>query len=474
MPASENRPFCACSTPGGVSGIAVIRMSGKGSLEVAGKVFRILRAAGDVKDISSMEGYTAALARAFDPETGNTVDDCVITVFRAPHSYTGDDMVEISCHGGVAVKQELIRILTENGARAALPGEFTKTAFLNGKLDLTEAEAVMNVIASDSERALRASNTQLGGALKRELKEAEDKLYEALSKIEMMVEFPEHDDTPENTREVLDIITKVRETFISLRDSYKKGKVLSERMKVALCGLPNSGKSSLLNSLTGYDRAIVTEVAGTTRDTLEVEVNVNGIPVTLIDTAGIRETDDRIEAIGVERAREASFESDLVLYLAAPDMPSDEMTGQIRDLIAGGVDKGSMAVVFSKSDLGTNSSSEKIRSECRAMGIESFISVSSVDRIYLEELKNFITDRYENLGGTSSSETILINKRHALLIEESVGYLDMGIGAIENDMGLDAASSVLRLALDKTGEITGKSVSSELVDNIFSRFCIGK
>lgn len=470
----ENKPFCACSTPGGVSGIAVIRMSGKGSFEVCDKIFKILRTCGGAKKISDMEGYTAAYAKASDPKTNEKIDDCIVTVFRSPNSYTGEDMVEISCHGGVVVKQEILRVLTEQGGRAALPGEFTKTAFLNGKLDLTEAEAVMNVIAADSERALKASNAQLGGALKRELKEAEDKLYEALSLIEMMVEFPEHDDTPENTTRVRGLCDEVKSVFERLKDSYEKGRVLSERMRIALCGLPNSGKSSLLNSLTGYDRAIVTEVAGTTRDTLEVEVNVNGIPVTLIDTAGIRETDDKIEAMGVERAKTASSESDLTLYLAAPDVEPDEILTQINELLDEGVSKSSLAVVFSKSDLGRNFSSGVIENKCREIGIENFISVSSVDRIYLEELKSFITDRYENLGGTTSGETILLNKRHAMILNESIGYLNMGIDAIDNDMGLDAASSVLRLALDKTGEITGKSVSSELVDNIFSRFCIGK
>lgn len=470
----DTRPFCACSTPGGVSGIAVIRMSGKGSDEVADKVFKVLRTAGDAKAVSEMPGYTAAFARCIDPSTGDNIDDCIVTVFKAPNSYTGDDMVEVSCHGGIAVKQEILRVLIENGARAALPGEFTKAAFLNGKLDLSQAEAVMNVIASDSERALKASNAQLCGALAKKLDEAEKKLYDALSLIEMMVEFPEHDDTPENTDKVRELCEDVRGIYKSLEDSYAKGRVLSERMKIALCGLPNSGKSSLLNSLTGYDRAIVTEVAGTTRDTLEVEVSVNGIPVTLVDTAGIRKTDDKIEAMGVERAKAASYESDLALYLVAPDVPYDTVMTQLQGLISEGVSKESLAVVFSKSDLGENPSADKIRSSCEELGIRDFISVSSAGAIKLDELKNYITERYENLGGMTASETILINRRHAQTISEAISHLDMGIEAIDNDLGLDAASSVLRLALDKTGEITGKSVSAELVDNIFSRFCIGK
>ena len=469
-----DRPFCACSTPGGVSGIAVIRMSGNGSTEVANKVMKVLRSYKDLTKISDMEGYTCCLAKVFDPKTNEKIDDSIVTVFKAPNSYTGDDMVEISCHGGVTVKQEILRILIENGARPAEPGEFTKRAFLNGKLDLSQAEAVMNVIASDSTRALKAGNAQLSGALKTALSEVESKFYEALSLIEMMVEFPEHDDTPENTSKVKEICLFVRNELTGLKDSYAKGRILSERMRIALCGLPNSGKSSLLNSLTGYDRAIVTEVAGTTRDTLEVNVEVNGIPVTLVDTAGIRKTDDKIEAMGVQRAKEESYQSDLVLYLVAPDVSFEQIISQIKGLIDEGTSVSSMAVVFSKSDLGKNAFEEKITEECRGLGIDMFLSISSVEKICLEELKSFIEERYENLGGTTSSETVLLNRRHALLIEESLNYLDMGINALDDEMGLDCASSVLRLALDKTGEITGKSVSSELVDNIFSRFCIGK
>ena len=470
----KDKPFCACSTPAGVSGIAVIRLSGEGSAEVADRICHIIRGFNDPVLVSDMQGYTSAFALIKDPETGLKVDEVIINFFKAPYSFTGDDMVEISCHGGSFVKQEILRLLITNGARAALPGEFTKRAFLNGKLDLSQAEAVMNVIAADSERALRASNSQLNGKLRDELEKAEKKLYDALTLIEMIVEFPEHDDTPENTDKVRTLLCEARAVYDELKRSYAKGKVLSERMKIALAGLPNSGKSSLLNSLTGYDRAIVTEVAGTTRDTLEADINVNGIPVTLVDTAGIRETGDVIEAMGVERAKKASFESDLVFYLVAPDTTSEQVLTQIDELSGLGLTTENIVILFSKSDLGKNPEEGSIRSALSKKGVSSFLEISSVENISMEELKDCITDRYERLGGTTSGETILMNGRHAEVLGEAVRLLDMALEAVDNDLGVDVASSVLRMCLEKSGEITGRSVSAELVNNIFSKFCIGK
>ena len=254
-------PFCALSTPAGTSGIAVIRASGEGVSEKVSQAVKILRTTGERTDVSlsSLKGYESAFARFEDPKTNRTVDEVVITVFKAPHSYTGDDMIEISCHGGQAVRQEILRVLYDLGIRPAAPGEFTKTAFINGKLDLTKAEAVMNVISADSTRALDAANTQLMGALKNKISEVEDKLYGALSSIEMMIEFPEHDDTPENTKLITEKIASSKDDIDSLAQSFGRGRLLTERMKIAIIGLPNSGKSTLLNFLAGFSRAIVTD-----------------------------------------------------------------------------------------------------------------------------------------------------------------------------------------------------------------------
>lgn len=475
MAYNDDRPFCACSTPSGVSGIAVIRLSGINSATVVDSCVRIVRSGSSDKCVSKMPGYVAALADFFDPKTNTIIDRVVITRFCAPYSYTGEDIVEISCHGGSAVKQEILRVLLENGARTAKPGEFTKTAFLNGKLDLSQAEAVMDVIASDSRLSLKAANSQLSGSLRAKLATIEDKLYKALALIEMIVEFPEHDDTPESDDKLKQMCHEVQSDLEKLCDTYGQGKILSERMRIALCGLPNSGKSSLLNCLSGYDRAIVTEVPGTTRDTLEVQLDVEGIPVTLVDTAGIRRTGDKVEAIGVERAKDAAKDSDLVFYLVPPEANPLQIKEQLQLLVHEAiVDKSRIAVIFSKCDTGRNPDEKLLKEFAKDLGIKGFVSVSTAQEINIAELKLLITDYYTKLGAGVDSEVMLTNRRHCELIKEAVGYMMTANGVLEEGLGVDIASSVIRLALEEIGEISGKTVSSELADTIFSKFCIGK
>lgn len=464
-------PFCALSTPAGVSGIAVIRASGEGVSLKAGKAVKILRTTGERTDaaLSSLGGYESCYARFIDPENNKTIDDVVITVFKAPHSYTGEDMIEISCHGGQAVRQEILRVLYSLGIRPAAPGEFTKTAFINGKMDLTEAEAVMNVISADSSRALDASNTQLMGKLKTRITEAEDRLYDALSAIEMMIEFPEHDDTPENTKRIEDLICGVKKSFESLERSFGRGRLLTERMKIAILGLPNSGKSTLLNFLAGFDRAIVTDVPGTTRDTLEFNTEIEGIPVTFVDTAGIRQTDDRIEAMGVKLAISAASEADLVLYLIAPEAPLQNVRDTMSEL-----DASKVCVLFSKSDEGQNPLKEQIETELAVQGVTGFASVSVKEETNTELIGAFVKDAYEKAGGINASDITVLSSRHADLLRSACGKLDEALGILRDGLGVDVCSQVIRSALDDSGQITGRVVSDELVENIFSRFCIGK
>lgn len=464
-------PFCALSTPAGVSGIAVIRASGEGVSLKASKAVKVLRTTGERTDaaLESLGGYESCYARFIDPSTGNTVDDVVVTVFKAPHSYTGEDMIEISCHGGQAVRQEILRVLNSLGIRPAAPGEFTKTAFINGKMDLTEAEAVMNIISADSSRALEASNTQLMGRLRERITDAEDRLYEALSGIEMMIEFPEHDDTPENTKRIEDMITAVRAELLGLAESYGRGRLLTERMKIAILGLPNSGKSTLLNFLAGFDRAIVTDVPGTTRDTLEFNTEIEGIPVTFVDTAGIRETDDRIEAMGVKLAITAAAEADLVLYLIAPDAPLESIKETVSAL-----DSSKVRVLFTKSDKGENPLKEQIEDELKAQDVTGFASVSVKEEINTGLIGQFVKDAYEKAGGISASDITVLSSRHADLLRSAVQKLGEAEGILRDGLGVDVCSQVIRAALEDSGQITGRTVSDELVENIFSRFCIGK
>lgn len=464
-------PFCALSTPAGLSGIAVIRASGEDVSLKAEKAIKILRTTGERTDaaLTDLKGYESAYARFTDPVNNKTIDDVVVTFFKAPHSYTGEDMIEISCHGGQAVRQEILRVLNSCGIRPAAPGEFTKTAFINGKLDLTEAEAVMNVISADSSRALEASNSQLMGELLKRITASEDKLYQALSSIEMMIEFPEHDDTPENTKAVEDLIVSVRDEYDSLANSFGRGRLLTERMKVAILGLPNSGKSTLLNFLAGYTRAIVTDIPGTTRDTLEFNTEIEGVPVTFVDTAGIRDTEDVIEARGVELARIAASEADLVLYLIAPETSCDDVLGTID-----GLDVSKIRIIFTKSDIGNNPDREKIEQELLNKGVTGFASVSVKEDVNTDLVGKFVKETYESAGGINASDITVLSSRHAALLLSAVEKLNEAISVLRNGLGVDVCSQVIRAALDDSGLITGREVSEELVETIFSRFCIGK
>ncbi|MBO4242035.1 MAG: tRNA uridine-5-carboxymethylaminomethyl(34) synthesis GTPase MnmE [Clostridiales bacterium] len=463
--------FCACSTPMGQSGIAVIRISGPLSGTGLDDCFKIIRTSGSAKVISQMEGYTAALADFTDPSDGSVIDRVVVTRFTAPHSYTGEDMTEISCHGGNAVKQEIFRVLFEKGIRPAEPGEFTKTAFVNGKLALSEAEAVMNVIKSESSGALKVSNSQVFGKLNSELSKVEETLYKALSLIEMIVEFPEHDDTPANTDRVRKMISSAIDVLVPLKDSYAQGRLLADRLKVALAGKPNSGKSTLLNKLTGFDRAIVTDIPGTTRDTLDQDIDINGIPVRITDTAGIRQTDDAIEAMGVERARSSIREADLCLFLISPDDPADEVIEQLSCIRNSGTDI-PVELVFTKSDMGINDASEEISRKAEDLGIEKTMVISALSDEGIDLIRKEISDFYDSLG--SSSSTVIISGRHAGLLALASDKLMEAVNALDDGLGEDIASSVIRSALEDIGSITGKTVSNELVNTIFSDFCIGK
>jgi len=464
-------PFCALSTPSGVSGIAVIRASGEGVSQIVSGALRIIRASGNRTGIllTELGGYESCYAQFIDPETTREIDNVVVTVFKAPHSYTGEDMIEISCHGGSAVRQEILCVLNKLGIRPAGPGEFTKTAFINGKLDLSQAEAVMNVISADSKRSLDAANSQLMGALKARIISTEDELYKALSLIEMMLEFPEHDDTPENTMAVRSMIDKSCIEIKALCDSYARGRMLAERMKVAILGLPNSGKSTLLNFLAGFNRAIVTDTPGTTRDTLEFNTDIEGIPVTFVDTAGIRDTKDEIEAIGVKLAGIAASEADLILYLIAPTATLDEVKETVD-----GLNCSKMDVIFTKSDLGSNSLEEEIREYLEGLGVKHFARVSIKESQNTDEITAFVVDAYEKASGTAASDITVLNSRHSSLLQASLSKLKSSMEILDGGLGIDVASQVIRGALDDLGEITGRVVSDELVDTIFSKFCIGK
>ncbi len=477
-----DKPYCACATPPGVSGIAVIRMAGELSASVADKVIRIRRAAGNAGTVTEMAGYTVAYGTFIDPSSNETIDEVMVTRFCAPHSYTGEESVEISCHGGLTVRQEILRVLLENGARMAGPGEFTRKAFMAGKLDLSQAEAVMDVIAADSELALRAAESQLSGSLKKQAENISSLLYGQLAHFELFLDEIEDEDDKETKKRYAEDLEK--SAYVRLQEltaSYRQGRILSERMKIVICGIPNSGKSSLLNCLSGYDRAIVTDVPGTTRDTLEVQTSIRGIPVKLIDTAGIRETDDVVEAIGVDRATAAITEADIVLWLVSTDEEEKTITDLI-DPIMSLPKETKIALLISKSDTSDEETvkkqEEKVLSLISGKGYsrkpDLCGSLSSATGDGLSEIEGFIQGAFEEMGATSSSELLLTNRRHFEVLSSALDKVGKSIAALRAGDPLEGPALLIRAALEDIGEITGKSVSDTLVDTIFSRFCVGK
>ncbi len=469
----DDEPICACSTPAGISGIAVIRVSGNGCGKLADKCSVILRSSGDYSRLSELPGYTCAFGYVKDPSTNARVDEVVFTHFEAPHSYTGEEMVEISSHGSGAVKQEILRCLGMSGIRMAYPGEFSRRAFINGKMSLASAEAVMDVINSETERQLEAAGSLLSGKLAEEIGRIEKCLYDQAAMLETFTEFDTEDPEEEDAKleEVKDNLSDCHDRLTTLCKGYGKGRILSERLRVALLGLPNSGKSTLLNTLTGFDRAIVTEVAGTTRDTIEVQININGIPVTLIDTAGIRETEDIIENIGIGKAYEAGRGADMVFYMIPPDMTVDEAFTCVREIAE---DCESVTGVFSKSDAGENPDRDEIEAKLGELGITNFISISAEEDLNIDKLEDAIIDYYNELGGGASEGLLITNSRHYTKFLKATKKLALALDALDNNLGTEVCASALRACLDEIGEVTGKTVSATLADTIFSRFCIGK
>ena len=469
----DDEPICACSTPAGISGIAVIRISGNGCGKLADKCSVILRSSGDYSRLSEIPGYTCAFGYVKDPSSNDKVDEVIFTHFEAPHSYTGEEMVEISSHGSGAVKQEILKCLGMSGIRMAYPGEFSRRAFINGKMSLASAEAVMDVINSETERQLEAAGSLLSGKLADEIDYIERNLYDQAAMLETFTEFDTEDQDEEEAKleTVKDNLSDCHDRLTALCKGYGKGRILSERLRVALLGLPNSGKSTLLNTLTGFDRAIVTEVAGTTRDTIEVQLNINGIPVTLIYTAGIRETEDIIESMGIGKAYEAGRGADMIFYMIPPEMTAAEAYSGVKDIIE---DCDSVTAVFSKSDAGTNPDRDAIEEGLKSLGIKNFISISAEEDLNIDKLEDTIIDYYQELGGGASEGLLITNSRHYTKFLKASRKLAMALDALDNNLGTEVCASALRACLDEIGEVTGKTVSATLADTIFSRFCIGK
>ena len=482
--------IAAVATPAGIGALAVIRMTGKDSLAIADKLFIPVgkRAEGPAA-VTRMAPHTCAFGRLVDPGDGSVVDEVVLTKFSAPRSYTGEDLVEISCHGGAAVKRRILDLLFNHGAVPAGPGEFSRRAFLHGKMDLSQAEAVMDLINASASRTARAAAAQLGGALSRHVRLLAEDLYGILGRLEMSIEYPEHEEAEEAMEGVHRDVSALALRLASLCATHAQGRMLREGLVVAIAGRPNVGKSSLLNRLAGFERAIVTEIAGTTRDTVEEIVDIDGLPVRLIDTAGLRETEDKIERLGVDRSREAMGRADLVLWVSSPEESSAEEIETDRAAILEASLLTRLVIVSGKNDLAGNRPSDRPAGASdhtetlqRLLGDAApcILPFSAVTGEGLDEIRAAIRAVYEEAGTAEGDEVLLLNARHARCASDALQSLGQARDALAAGLGgrpalpPDMVSTILRDAAESLAAITGDSVSDRIVDMIFSRFCVGK
>jgi tRNA modification GTPase len=449
--------IAAISTPIGEGGIAIIRVCGPLAFDLADRVFHSPKGRP-----SQFTTHTIHFGMA--GANGEAIDQVMLTVMRAPRTYTKEDTIEINCHGGILTARKLLGLCLNNGARLAEPGEFTKRAFLNGRVDLTQAEAVMDLIRARTDRAHQCALHELQGHLSIKVDEARDRLIAILANIEAHIDFPE-EDLPPTTRENLLREADSVLTFVhSLLDTFHEGKILREGLPVAIVGRPNVGKSSLLNALLGDDRAIVTPVPGTTRDTLQEFANIQGIPFRFTDTAGIRHPRGRVEAAGVERTAKALQESDVVLHVLDASQRFHEADLEIRERCAAK----RVLLVLNKIDL-----PKRLQMPTQLSGCKS-IPVSALTGLGISTLCDELVDiAYSGTGG-KAGVVVAINERHRDALLMAINSLTLGQRCLERGEGLEIVSQELRVSLDAIGEITGKTATEDILHRIFSTFCIGK
>lgn len=448
----------AVSTPNAVGGIAVIRISGDNSLDVAEKIFK---PSGD-RRIKEMAGYTCCYGIAHD--NGERLDDCILTVFRAPHSYTGEDVVEISCHGGIYVTRQILRTALKNGAENAGAGEFTKRAYLNGKLDLTQAEAVMDIISAKGERELKMAENLREGSAFRKAKECSGKLMKILGDLAAWADYPEEDIPEVQPENLCRELKEIRQELLSLIENYDSGRIIREGVSAVIVGRPNVGKSTLFNCLSGCERSIVTDIAGTTRDVVEESVKIGDIVLRLADTAGIRDTDDIIEGIGVDIAEKMIYSSELVIAVFDGNSPLTEDDLKLIKKI----DNKKTVAVINKSDLGIYPEISEIEKY-----IEHTVYLSAKESSGIEKLQSAIEAVFE-INENSFLQPAVANERQKKCIDNALICVESAVSALENGELLDAVNVLIDEAEQYLLSLTGEKVTDAVVDEVFSRFCVGK
>lgn len=452
--------IAAIATAMSSSGIGIIRISGDESVEIVDRIFSMK----NEKKLSDMPTHTIHYGHIKDGD--EVIDEVMVVLMRAPKSYTKEDTVEIDCHGGVYVMKRVLETVIKYGARPAEPGEFTKRAFLNGRIDLAQAESVIDIIHAKNEFALKSSEQQLSGSLSIEVKTVREKLLHEIAFIESALDDPEHislDGYPETLHGIVEAAEKEIQKLLANSDN---GKILKEGISTVIIGKPNAGKSSLLNTFVGEERAIVTDIAGTTRDVLEEQINLNGIILNMIDTAGIRETDDVVEKIGVDRAKKYLNEADLAIYVVDTSTQLDENDYEIMDLL-----KDRKAIILlNKSDLTPVTDGGSIRQHLD----KKMIAVSAKEQTGIEELEETIREMFFTGKVTFNDEVYITNIRHKTALQEALNSLNLVVQSILDGMPEDFYSIDLMNAYEELGSIIGEAVEDDLVNEIFSKFCMGK
>lgn len=442
----------AISTSVGEGAISIIRLSGHDALNIASKVF--------TKDLTKVDSHT--IHYGFITSNNEKIDEVLVSVMKAPKTFTREDIVEINCHGGIATTNKVLEVLLENGARLAEPGEFTKRAFLNGRIDLLEAEATMDLISSKAESARKISINTLTGETSNLIKNLRSELVKIISNIEVNIDYPEYEDIEVLTNEsILPDIKKFKEKLEEIIKKSEDSKVIKEGIRVGIIGRPNVGKSSLLNSLLEEEKAIVTDIPGTTRDTVEGSLIVSGIPLNIIDTAGIRKTEDTVEKIGVEKSLKIIDTSDLLIYILNNN---EEITEEEKEILEKTKNK-KRIIVVNKIDLKTKLNKKLL---------DCYIEISVKENIGIDKIKDEIK-RLFNIGEISTNDmTYLSNARSIALLKKSLNNINDAINEINNNNPIDIVELSLKESWNNLGEVIGETYTDELLDELFSRFCLGK
>ncbi|WP_028988433.1 tRNA uridine-5-carboxymethylaminomethyl(34) synthesis GTPase MnmE [Thermicanus aegyptius] len=453
--------IAAISTPIGEGGIAIVRVSGDEAISIVDKVFL------GKKLLREVKSHTIHYGKIKSPKDGEIIDEALVTVMRAPHTFTREDVVEVNVHGGIVSVTRVLDSILEAGARMAEPGEFTKRAFLNGRIDLTQAEAVIDLIRSKSDKAARASLSQLEGSLSQEIRKARQILIELMAHIEVTIDYPEHDVEEVTYAQIENKLKEALDVIKHLEERGREGKILREGVETAIIGKPNVGKSSLLNALTRQAKAIVTDIPGTTRDVVEEYVNVRGIPLKLMDTAGIRKTEDVVEKIGVEKSKEIIRRAELILMMVNQGEPLEEIDYDLFAMVKGK----NVILLLNKADLPERVRIEEIRNYFPK---EPIVKLSILRGEGLEELEKAIANLFFKGGISRNDETFMLNSRHLHLIRTGRKALEDALHSSRERLPYDMIEIDLKRGWSTLGEIIGETAGEEIISQIFSQFCLGK